>query len=83
MTDIDLDAAERGLNDLIERRAQEAEDANRLVEEERQRERAYHLRRAAEDRALRAEHYRRMIRVHEDLAEENREKLNALIDRAA
>lgn len=62
---INLDRAEESLNDLIERRALEAEAANREAEQERQQQRRF---------------LSRYQREFERLAEEHRERLGRLID---
>ena len=94
--DLDLERASGQIDALIERRAREAEEANRLEAAWAESCRTYNLARAAERREARAdfhrrmisaaegwaEHYRRMIPVCEASAQRHRDRLAALIDEA-
>lgn len=80
---LDLDRAEQSLNELIEKRAQEAEDANAAVEEERRRAQRFLSRYEREYRQAWADYYRTRVALFEDLAEENRQKLTRLVDGVA
>lgn len=74
------DAAEESLNALIERRAQEAEEANRAEAAWAESVRTYNFKRLAERLEEWRAYHRRMIVVHESLAERHRTDLGKLVD---
>jgi hypothetical protein len=74
------DAAEESLNRLIERRASEAEAQERVDQAWAESVMRQNLGARAAMRREWAEHFRRMIGVHEQLAEHNRTQLSRLID---
>lgn len=80
---IDLDRANAQLDALIERRAHEAEEANRLHAVWAESERRYDLRQAEERRQAWIGWHRRQAALFEDLAAEHRAELGRLIDLAA
>jgi len=77
--DVDLDRAEGQLNRLIEDRAALVLAENERAELWAESVRRYNLGRAREKRAAWADH-RRMIDVHEGLAQEHRDALGKFID---
>jgi hypothetical protein len=81
--EIAVERAEAQLDALIERRALEAEAANREASAWADSVQRYSLRGAAERRREWCEHHRRMIAVAEDLAERHRAELGRLLDGAA
>jgi hypothetical protein len=78
--DTDVERAEKSLNDLIERRALEAEQANREAVAWAESAGRYNLARARELRQEWAAYYRHRVQLYEDLAAESRAKLGKLID---
>jgi hypothetical protein len=78
--DIDIDRAEAQLNRLVEDRAASAKAENERAAMWAESVRRYNLGRAREKRAAWADHHRRMIDVHEGLAQEHRYTLSKLID---
>jgi hypothetical protein len=81
--EIAVERAEAQLDALIERRALEAEVANREASAWADSVQRYSLRGAAERRRAWAEYHRHRIALFEDLAEHHREMLGRLVDGAA
>jgi hypothetical protein len=83
MVEIDVERAEMELDALLERRAREAERANREAEAWAASERRYNLRQAEERRQAWISWHRRQAALFEDLAAEHREQAGKLIDRGS
>jgi hypothetical protein len=81
--EINVERAEAQIDALIERRAQEAEAANREAHDWTEGMRRYDLRRAAEVRRDWAEFYRAEIRAAEAWRERAVENLGRVIDQGA
>ena len=76
---VDLEAAERQLNGLVEKRAKERETANREVETWRQPTRRRRERMRRDNARAWAEHYASMARAHHDLAAKAAEKADRVL----
>lgn len=81
--EIDVERAEAQLDALIERRALEAEAANREASAGAESEQRYDLRRAAELRRACIDWHRRQAALFEMLAAEHRAAEGKLIDQGA
>ncbi len=83
---MDTEAVERvevELDRLVEKRAREAEDANRIEVLWQQSERAHRDRRREENVEAWCDFHRHMARLHASLCEEHRAKAEALLDPGA
>ncbi len=72
--------ADESIDKLIERRAEEAQERERVEEAWATSAMRHDLGARAQLREAWAEHYRRLVAVHEQLAESNRNRLAELID---
>lgn len=77
------DAVDAEIDRLIERRAQEAQEQERIAEGWVETARRYNLAAAAERRREWAQHHHDLARLHEQLAAEHHRKALRLIDRGA
>jgi hypothetical protein len=73
------DAVEEELDRLIERRAKEADDANRFAQAWAESVRRYNVRAQAERRQAWIAFHRDLERLHKSLADEHRQKAAALL----
>jgi hypothetical protein len=80
MSELDLGKAEAQLDALIEKRAQEAEAANREAQAWAESAQRYDMTRARELRQQRADYHRHLLAVFEAQAERHRAALLRLID---
>ncbi len=80
---LSADAAEESLNRLIERRAEEADEASRVHAAWAESVRAFDLRAQAERRREWTRYHLGLQRLHSQLAKEHREKALALLDEAS
>jgi hypothetical protein len=80
---LDVDKASASIDRLIEQRAQEREQANFEATAWRESVKKYNARRTGERRAEWCAYHRRMVALFEDLAEQHRSALGALVDGAA
>jgi hypothetical protein len=78
-----LETRDEEIDRLIERRAEQLAEQERLEQEQMEATLRGDLRAQATLRQEWAEHFRRMIGVHERMAEDNRRRLNQLIDEGA
>ena len=76
-------AAERGLNDLIERRATERESANTAADLWKRDEAKYRAGLEFSRMKEWQEHYLHLADIHERLCEENRQRAFRLLDEAS
>jgi hypothetical protein len=80
LTEFNVTAADRAIDELIERRTTERERANREASAWAESAERYDLRRAAQLRQEWCEWHRRQVALFEALAAEHRQKLLRLID---